>query len=185
MTVSTDLPQQAGAHSADQSATASTAAPKKKFLAIDHIAIAVRELESAVEFFSNVMGFELNCRRTIHGKNTGMLSAEMEHNGIKLVLCQGTEPQSQVSLLIEQFGPGVAHIALRVSDLDEVSQDLTDKGMGFDTSIIGGGGLRQLFSSRSDNTGMSFEFIERTGEAGFREENVNDLFSQLEQSGAF
>ena len=185
MTVSIDLPQQAGTHRTDKSAAASAAAPKNQFLAIDHIAIAVRDLESAVEFFSQVMGFELKCCRTIHGKTTGMLSAEMEHNGIKFVLCQGTEPQSQVLRLIEQFGPGVAHIALRVSDLDKVSQDLTAKGMGFDTRIIGSGGLRQLFSSRSDNTGMSFEFIERNGEDGFREENVNDLFSQLEQSGAY
>src|ERR1700743_3121244 len=89
---------------------------KPRYRAIDHIAIAVVDLESAVQFYSEVLGFRLVRRLHINGKKTGMRSAEMEYEGLKFVLCQGTEPESQVSRLVSNFGPGVAHIALQVDD---------------------------------------------------------------------
>src|SRR5690348_1361554 len=85
-----------------------------RYLKIDHIAFAVRDLEEGIRFFTEMLGFELIQRRTITGKKTGMISAELEHGPIKFVLCQGTEPESQVSKLIENYGPGVGHIALAV-----------------------------------------------------------------------
>jgi 4-hydroxyphenylpyruvate dioxygenase-like putative hemolysin len=51
--------------------------------------------------------------------------------------------------------------------------------------VIRGPGLRQVFSSRDRNSGLSFEFIERTGESGFLEDNVNELFAQLERNDAY
>jgi methylmalonyl-CoA/ethylmalonyl-CoA epimerase len=167
--------------------TASNAATiaSRKYAKIDHIALAVRDLEEAVHLFTNVLGFSLVRRRTIKGDRTGMISAELEHNHIKFVLCQGTEPASQVSRLIENFGPGIAHIALAVDDVEMTAEDLAEQGMFFDTNVIKGAGLRQVFSSRDHNSGMCFEFIERTGEEGFLQENVQELFSQLEKKGAF
>lgn len=152
---------------------------------IDHIAFAVRDLEAAIRLFERVLGFQLTKRLETRGKRTGMLSAEMEHNGIKFVLCQGTEAASQVSKLIETFGPGVAHVALRVEDAHATVSELRDRGLSFDTTVIEGAGLRQAFSSRCANTGLSFEFIERNGEEGFLASNVSELFDQLEGSGAF
>lgn len=152
---------------------------------IDHIAFAVRDLEAAIEFFGNVIGFQLIRRLETRGKSTGMISAEMEHNGIKFVFCQGTEPDSQVSKLVTHYGPGVAHIALAVDDVEQTVDELKARGLGFDTSVIGGAGLQQAFSTRCGNSGLSFEFIRRDGEAGFRDSNVQDLFDQLESSGSF
>jgi 4-hydroxyphenylpyruvate dioxygenase-like putative hemolysin len=152
---------------------------------IDHIAIAVWNLEAAIQLFTQVLGFSLVRRRSIQGEMTGMVSAEMEHNQIKFVLCQGTEPASQVSQLIDNFGPGLAHIALAVDDVESTRRHLSRQGMLFDTTVIKGAGLRQVFSSRDHNSGLSFEFIERTGEEGFLQENVQELFSQLEKKGAY
>jgi methylmalonyl-CoA/ethylmalonyl-CoA epimerase len=152
---------------------------------IDHIAIAVRSLEPAVEYFTASLGFSLIRRLTIAGRRTGMISAELEKNGIKFVLCQGTEEESQVSRLIENFGPGVAHIALAVDSVESTVATLTARGVAFDTSVIEGPGLKQAFSSRDPNSGLSFEFIERGEEDGFLEANVQQLFEQLERSGAY
>ncbi len=152
---------------------------------IDHIAIAVKDLEMAVNFYCDVLGFNLIQRRLVTGQRTGMHAAELEHNNIKFVLCQGLDPESQVSRLIENFGVGVAHIALEVEDVDSVATCLSKQGLNFDTTVIKGAGLKQIFSSRDANSGLSFEFIERGGEAGFLEENVNELFAQLEKSGAY
>ena len=152
---------------------------------IDHIAIAVHELEPAIELFQNMLGFRLVRRLTVSGKKTGMVSAEMEHNNIKFVLCQGTEPESQVSRLINEYGVGVAHIALVVDEAEQVAATLNQRGLRFDTSLIQGQGLKQIFSSRDPKTGLSFEFIERGEEQGFLESNVNELFAQLERNGTY
>ncbi|MDH6170995.1 methylmalonyl-CoA/ethylmalonyl-CoA epimerase [Variovorax boronicumulans] len=163
----------------------SSASPKNLFRNIDHIAIAVRELEMAIHFFVEVLGFELVRRRQIAGEKTGMIAADLNHNNIKFVLLQGTEPDSQVSKLIKNFGPGIAHIALAVDDIDEVVGELSEQGLKFDTTIISGAGLRQIFTSRDFNSGMSFEFIERSGEENFLDQNVQELFSQLEKKDAY
>ena len=161
------------------------AEPVQRYKRIDHIAFAVRDLESAVALFEGVLGFNLVRRLQIRGKKTGMISAELEHNGMKFVLCQGTEPDSQVSQLIDSHGPGVAHIALEVDDPHQLTKELAERGLSFDTSVIDGPGLTQVFSSRCSNSGASFEFIARTSEEGFLEENVQQLFEQLEHSGKY
>jgi methylmalonyl-CoA epimerase len=152
---------------------------------IDHIALAVRDLEQAIHLFRDVLGFEVVHRRHVKGARTGMVSAEMQVNGMRFVLCQGTEPESQVSQLIEHFGVGIAHVAMEVDDVDDTAQTLKGRGLSFDTGVIRGGGLTQAFSSRCENTGMSFELICRDGEEGFLEGNVQQLFDQLEQSGKY
>jgi methylmalonyl-CoA/ethylmalonyl-CoA epimerase len=155
------------------------------YKSIDHIAIAVIDIEQAISFYSSILGFKLIRRLKVEGKSTGMLSAELELNGIKFVLVEGTEPESQVSRLITNFGPGIAHIAFEVDCVETTVETLKQKGLSFDTNVIKGNGLIQAFSSRDPNSGMSFELIERTGEAGFLPENIQQLFDQLEASDAY
>ncbi|MBD8897912.1 VOC family protein [Rhodanobacter sp. DHG33] len=166
----------------DSATTSFAEAPYKR---IDHIALAVHNLESAIHLFEKILGFELKGRRHIRGAHTGMISAEMEINGIRFVLCQGTEPQSQVAQLIENFGAGVAHIALEVDDVEKTVSALRGRGMQFDTKVIRGPGLTQSFTTRCGNTGLSFELIKREGEEGFLESNVQALFDQLEQGDKY
>lgn len=175
-------PRDTPAPAAKRERNAEAAAPYRR---IDHIALAVADLEQAIALFETVMGFRLLRRRRIQGRDTGMASAEMEANGIRFVLCQGTEPESQVSRLVENFGVGLAHVALEVEDVDTAVQILRDRGLSFDTDVIRGPGLMQAFSSRCANTGMSFELISREGEDGFLDDNIQALFDQLERSGKY
>ncbi|MDP9968070.1 methylmalonyl-CoA epimerase [Variovorax paradoxus] len=155
------------------------------FSNIDHIAIAVRELDPAIHFFVEILGFNLVRRRKVAGEKTGMIAADLNYNGIKFVLLQGTDPDSQVSKLIKNFGPGIAHIALAVDDIESAVDKLSKRGLTFDTTIISGAGLRQTFTSRDFNSGLSFEFIERCGEENFLDQNVQELFSQLERRDVY
>jgi methylmalonyl-CoA/ethylmalonyl-CoA epimerase len=156
-----------------------------QFGKIDHIAIAVADLEAAILLFTQGLGFSLIQRREIRGKRIGMLAAELEHGGIRFVLCEGTEPDSQVTRLVSNFGPGVAHIALAVTDVRGTHQQLTEQGIQFDTTVIDGPGLRQVFTRRDPNSGLSFEFIERNSEQGFLEDNIRSLFEQLEKGNVY
>ena len=151
---------------------------------IDHLAIAVPDLEASIEFYSKVLGFTLRERRETKGKVTAMVSAVMEAGPVTAVLLQGTSPESQVSRYVEHYGPGVQHIAIAVENLHQFAEDLKEAGIEFDTNVIEGGGLRQIFTHRDPGSGMMFEFIERLG-GDFSDESVKNLFQQLEEKDAF
>lgn len=151
---------------------------------IDHVAIAVQDLETSIEFYTKVLGFELHERRRTEGKQTAMVSAVLKAGPVTAVLLQGTSPESQVSRFVEHYGAGVQHIALAVEDLPQAAEDLKAAGMEFDTSVIQSPGLRQIFSKRDPGSGMMFELIERMG-GDFSDQSVSQLFQQLEEKDSF
>ncbi len=153
---------------------------------IDHVAIAVLDLEQALLLYQNVFGFELLERRSVEGAFSGMRSAELSAGGFSIVLIEGTSPESQVSRYIAQYGPGVQHIAIAVEDVEAVTDTLRASGMTFATNVIRGDGLIQVFTRREANSGMMFEFIERKRDPeGFDPANIQQLFNQLEASNNF
>ena len=151
---------------------------------VDHIAIAVHDLEASIKFYSEVMGYQMRERRETKGEKTAMISAVMVAGPITVVLLQGTSPESQVSRFVDNYGAGVQHIAIGVENLPAMADELKAAGMEFDTNVIEGGGLRQIFSHRDPGSGMMFEFIERLG-GDFSDESVKNLFEQLEKKNAY
>ena len=164
--------------------TKSLAALAKHAVGIDHVAIAVHDLEESIRFYTDVLGFELTERRRTEGKQTAMISAVLKAGPVTVVLLQGTSPDSQVSKFVEHFGPGVQHIAIGVEDLPALAEELKGEGMEFDTSVIRSPGLLQIFSHRDGGSGMMFEFIERKG-GDFNDQSVQSLFEQLEKKDSF
>jgi len=153
---------------------------------IDHIAIAVPHLEESVTFFTDILGFEVVERRETKGKKTGMISAVLKCGPITVVLLEGTSPESQVSRYVEHYGPGVQHIAIGVDDLLAVEQGLQASGTEFDTKVIRGSGLLQIFTRRDSGSGMMFELIEHTEATGdFSDASVQQLFEQLEERDSY
>jgi methylmalonyl-CoA/ethylmalonyl-CoA epimerase len=151
---------------------------------VDHVAIAVLDLEESIKLYTDVLGFELKERRRTEGKHTAMISAVLKAGPVTLVLLQGTSPDSQVSRFVENFGPGVQHVAIGVQNLPEMAEELKEAGMEFDTSVIQSPGLRQIFSKRDPGSGMMFEFIERMG-GDFSDQSVQQLFEQLEKKDSY
>ena len=151
---------------------------------IDHVAIAVRNLEESIRFYTDTLGFELKERRRTEGKQTAMVSAVLKAGPITVVLLEGTSPESQVSRFVEHFGAGVQHLAIGVQNLPAVTEELKAAGLEFDTTIIESPGLRQIFTTRDQGSGMMFELIERMG-GDFSDQSVQNLFEQLEKKDAF
>jgi methylmalonyl-CoA epimerase len=162
-----------------------TTALESAALRIDHVAIAVRDLEQAISHYRDQLGFRVTQRQTIDGEFSGMDSAVVVAGGVTLVLVQATDPRSNVALYINHYGPGVQHIALEVSALERVQSDLKQRGFHVLTDIIDGGQLRQLFSKRDANSGMQLEFVERGLETGFTKANATELFRAMERENVF
>jgi methylmalonyl-CoA/ethylmalonyl-CoA epimerase len=159
----------------------------KKYLGVnskvDHVAIAVKDIEEALILYRDIFGFELLTRREIKGAFSGMKSVELDAGGFSIVLIQGTDPDSQVSRYITQYGPGVQHIAVAVADVEVLAEKLRESGVKFATNVIRGNGLIQIFTQREGNCGMMFEFIQRIKSGKeFEESNIQQLFEQLEAS---
>jgi 4-hydroxyphenylpyruvate dioxygenase-like putative hemolysin len=146
---------------------------------IDHIAVAVPDLEAAINWYSENLGFRLVERRVTRGERTAMRSAVMVAGGAVVVLIQGTSPESQVSRFIEHFGPGVQHVAFLVRDMDEAMDRLSRAGVDADTPVLCDTGIRQVFLRRDPGSGVRAELIERSG-GNFSDASVERLFRAFE-----
>ena len=120
---------------------------------IDHVAIAVPDLLSAIRWYTQQCGFRLLETRTTRGERTGMISAVVAAGAAIIVLVQGTEPDSQVSKFVAAHGAGLQHMAFEVRNLKSVMRELEVAGVKGATPILEGDGIRQVFLSRDDASG--------------------------------
>jgi methylmalonyl-CoA epimerase len=148
-------------------------------LGIDHVAIAVEDINAAIAHYSQALGFALMERSEVSGDHSGMVYAVMKSGQATVVLVQGTSPESQVSKFLVAFGSGMHHIAFAVSDLDAAIKRVTQSGGGVDTPVVSDDGIRQAFLQRDPDSGVRIELIERHG-VPFSEKNVEQLFRSLE-----
>lgn len=169
----------------DRAAPAGHSAFARSAIAIDHVAIAVKDLDAAIAYYGDVLGMELRERRKIDGRISGMDSAVMEAGGVKFVLVQGDSPESNVSRYIEAYGPGVQHVAIEVPDPQAAIDDLRTRGADLLTGIINGPGLDQIFTKREPSSGMQLEIIARSENDGFDPRNVQELFEAMERENVY
>jgi len=165
------------------------AADSLEFLAdqvigVDHVAVAVPNLEKAISWYCSGLGFRLVERRTTKGKATSMISAVLQAGRAIVVLIQGVESDSQVSQFIREFGPGIQHVAFAVKDLDAAVAGVFSAGGAADTPMLTDVGIRQVFLRRDSQTGVRIELIERNG-GEFTDESVQRLFLSMEESGIY
>lgn len=156
-----------------------------QILAIDHVAVAVEDLESAVEELTRRFGFDVIERRSVDGKHSGMVSATLRAGQATVVVCQGTSAESNVSQYIAHRGPGVQHVALSTSDHQVLLADLRAAGADLLTGIIHAPGLDQTFTRRSPATGLQLEFVSRTEHTSFEDDNVRELFESMERENVW
>jgi len=94
---------------------------------IDHVAIAVQDLEAAIQLFESVLGMKLKHREEV--ANFKVRIATLGTGGTDIELIQATSPDSPVAKFISERGAGVHHIALRVPDIDTALGMLREQGV--------------------------------------------------------
>lgn len=106
---------------------------------LDHVGVAVKDLEAALRFYRDALGLEIerpeevsNQRVRAYFVPVGESSAEQGQGvgapGVKLELLEATAPESPIAKFIEKRGPGLHHITLRVDDIHAALHHLKARG---------------------------------------------------------
>jgi methylmalonyl-CoA/ethylmalonyl-CoA epimerase len=133
---------------------------KKK---IDHIGIAVRDLENSISFYENVLGGTLIDRYSSDAIGVESEIAIMEVNGDRTELLSPTNnTTSPIARFIKQKGKGVHHIAYQVENLDDALKELKEKGIRTleDTLRINKHGRRLIYLNPADTEGTIIEYCD-------------------------
>ena len=100
-----------------------------KILGVDHIGVAVTDLEETQNFWTAV-GLPCTGQETVAEQKV-TTTFNPTPNGSEIELLAATEPDSPLAKFIEKNGGrgGIQHIALRVDDLPAAIADLQEKGI--------------------------------------------------------
>lgn len=133
-------------------------------LAIDHVGIAVPDLEAAIAFHTDVLGLEVVHREvnTDQGVAEAMLAAPGAVAGAQLQLLAPLSEQSAIARFLERSGPGLQQLAYRVEDIDHATSVLREKGLRllYDAARTGTGGSRINFVHPKDTGGVLIELVQ-------------------------
>ena len=92
---------------------------------IDHIGIAVKNLDETVAFYRQVMGLEVSSTEVFNG----MKIAFLRIGNSELELLEDLTPEGAIARHVAKRGEGIQHIAYRVDNIEQELRDLRAKGI--------------------------------------------------------
>ncbi len=93
---------------------------------IDHVAIAVRDLEAAIDYYQRAFGATVDHRETV--ESDGVEEALLKVADSYVQLLTPTREDSPVAKAIEKRGEGLHHIGYRVNDCAEALESMKAAG---------------------------------------------------------
>lgn len=133
---------------------------------IDHVALAVSDLDAALAHYRKVWGLEAGHRERVPDQGVEEAMLSLEDSFVQLIAPLG--PDSSVGRFIERSGEGLHHLAFLVDDLAATLADLRAKGVRLidEAPRPGGSGSLIAFVHPSGNHGLLVELIQRPGTEG-------------------
>ena len=144
------------------------AVPTDLFTAIDHVGVAVPDLDDAIDFYQRTYGMRLLHEETNEEQGVREAMMGVGDSGSCIQLLAPLSPESTIAKFLDRSGPGIQQLAYRVADLDAVSATLRERGMRlvFDTPRRGTSGSRVNFIHPKDARGILVELVEPPTGAG-------------------
>jgi len=94
---------------------------------IEHIGIAVKNLNDAIPFYEKVLG--LKCYNIEDVKDQKVKTAFFMIGQTKIELLESTDPEGPIGKFLEKKGEGIHHIAFAVNDLENQLKKAEEKGV--------------------------------------------------------
>ena len=128
---------------------------------IEHVAIAVEDLDEALAHYKEVWGIEPTSRERV--EDQGVEEAMLPLGESHLQLLAGTGPDTTVGKFVARRGEGLHHVAYEVDDLESALAELKSKGVALidESPRRGGRGHSVAFVHPKGNHGLLVELIQR------------------------
>jgi len=138
------------------------------FTAIDHVGIAVPDLDAAKEFYLATFGMRVVHEEVNEEQGVREAMLAVGESGSCIQLLAPLTPTSTIAKFLDTRGPGIQQLAYRVEDLDKVSATLRGRGIRllYEQPRRGTAGSRVNFVHPKDAGGVLVELVEpAVGEA--------------------
>ncbi len=94
---------------------------------IEHIGIAVSNLDEAIKYYEGVLG--LSCYEIEEVKDQKVKTAFFMVGQTKIELLESTDPEGPIGKFVEKKGPGMHHIAFAMPNVGEALKEAEEKGV--------------------------------------------------------
>lgn len=137
-----------------------------RITAIDHVGIAVADLDAAIELYTRAYG--MTCVHTEVNEEQGVREAMMAvgDSGSYVQLLAPLSPDSTIGRFLDKSGPGIQQMAYRTDDLAALSTTLRGQGMRllYDEPRTGTAGSKVNFVHPKSAGGVLVELVEPAAE---------------------
>jgi methylmalonyl-CoA epimerase len=126
---------------------------------IDHLGIAVKSLDHALEFYRDQLGLDVSSRETVEHEKVNVAMLPLGEPRIELL--EPTAADSVIGKFLEKRGQGLHHVAIRVPDLNSSVERLKAAGARLlNEPRQGAGGHLYVFVHPSSTGGVLLELIQ-------------------------
>lgn len=133
-----------------------------KILKIDHLGIAVNNMDEGKNFWSEVLGLKFEGAETVAEQKVTTAFFPVGESEVELL--ESTSPDGPVAKFIEKKGTGFQHVAFRVENIEEALAELKAKGIQLidQEPRKGAGGAKIAFLHPKATGGVLVELCERS-----------------------
>jgi methylmalonyl-CoA/ethylmalonyl-CoA epimerase len=128
---------------------------------IDHIGVAVKNLEESLKFYQETLGLELHGVEIVEEQKVKVAFLPIGDTEIELL--ESTDVDGPIAKYIANKGEGVQHIAYRVDDIEKAIADMLSKGVKMidEKPRYGAGGAKIAFCHPKSTNGVLVELCQR------------------------
>ncbi|MCT4604605.1 MAG: methylmalonyl-CoA epimerase [Marinisporobacter sp.] len=132
-----------------------------KVLKVDHIGVAVKNLEESLKFYQEMLGLDLQGTEVVEEQKVKVAFLPVGESEIELL--ESTDPDGPIAKFIDKKGSGLQHVALRVPNIEEAIKELKEKGVRMidEKPRYGAGGAKIAFCHPKSTNGVLLELSER------------------------
>ena len=129
---------------------------------IEHIGIAVTNLEESIQYYEKVLGLE--CYAIEEVADQRVKTAFFRVGDTKIELLESTDPEGPIGKFIEKKGPGIHHLAFAMENVTESLKDAANHGIRLIDEVPrkGAEGLQIGFLHPKSTFGVLTEFCSDT-----------------------
>ena len=130
-------------------------------LKLDHIGIAVSNLEESLKLYTEILGMKLHGTETVEEQKVKV--AFLPLGDTELEFLESTSPDGPIAKFIEAKGQGIQHLAFKVENVEKALEELKGKGMRLidEKPRYGAGGAKIAFLHPKSTNGVLVELCQR------------------------